>query len=265
MPPSVSSTGAPSQSRLHHSLLSPAIEGPAITDEASPFALRSTRNRPRTAVRRGASWTAAYHRQLTVAAVARLVGSSVVRALGVLAAARSWWLLAQAAFARRSVQPVWSGRASSPRSTLSAGRPRRRSPVSSRRCPPIRFRVSGIRLSSRPVSGHLGSSSSGSGGRPSAVHPCGVQPSGVCPVGPDASVSSHAQAVALGTRSRWPGDRDHRNRWRPLGLPSRRRLDRRSRRPGRGRRCRRRVGRWEVAGGPGPPGWVRAAAAALAR
>jgi hypothetical protein len=28
----------------------------AITDEASPFALRSTRNRPRTAMRRGAAW-----------------------------------------------------------------------------------------------------------------------------------------------------------------------------------------------------------------
>jgi hypothetical protein len=37
--------------------------------------------------------------------------------------------------------------------------------------------ASGIRLSSRPVSGHLGSSSRGSGGRPSAVHPSGVQPS----------------------------------------------------------------------------------------
>jgi hypothetical protein len=141
-------------------------------------------------VRQGASWTAAYHLQLTVAAVARAVRSSV-GALGVLAAERSWWLLAQAAFARRSVQPVSSGRASPPWSTLPAGRPRRRSPVSSMRCPPIRVRVSGIRLSSRPVSGHLGSSSSGSGGRPSAVHPssvqpsavhpCGVQPSGVCP------------------------------------------------------------------------------------
>jgi hypothetical protein len=48
-----------------------------------------------------------------------------------------------------------------------------------------------------------------------------------CPaVRPDASVSSHAQVVALGTRSRWPGDPDHRNRWRPLRLPGRRRLDR---------------------------------------
>jgi hypothetical protein len=31
----------------------------AITDEASPLALRSTRNRLRTAVRQGANWTAA--------------------------------------------------------------------------------------------------------------------------------------------------------------------------------------------------------------
>ena len=36
------------------------------------------------------------------------------------------------------------------------------------------------------------------------------------------------------------------------------------RRPGRGRRCPSRVGRWEVAGGPQPPGWVGAAAAARA-
>jgi hypothetical protein len=115
-----------------------------------------------------------------------------------------------------------------------------------RRCPaggvhPSGYWRPGIRLSSRPVSGHLGWSSSGSGDRPSAVHPSavqpsavhlsGVQPSGVCPVGPDASVSSHAQALALGTRSSWPGDPDHQNRWRPRWLPSRRRLDGRSRRP----------------------------------
>ena len=225
-------------------------------------------------MRQGASWTAAYHRQLTVAAVARPIRGSVVRALGVLAAARSWWLLAQAAFARRSVQPVSSGRASSPWSTLSAGRPRRRSPVSSRRCPPIRFRVSGIRLSSRPVSGHLGSSS---GGRPAAVHPSGVQPSAVrCPsravssrlvsalVGPDASVSSHAQAVAVGTRVEWPGDPDHRDGWRPRWRPGRRRLDRRSRSRDAGDAAEVGLVRG-VGGGPGPPSWVRAGAAALAR
>ena len=33
----------------------------AITDEASPFALRSTRNRPRRAMRRGAAWSAVRH------------------------------------------------------------------------------------------------------------------------------------------------------------------------------------------------------------
>jgi hypothetical protein len=61
--------------------------------------------------------------------------------------------------------------------------------------------ASGIRRSSRPVSGHLGSSSRRSGGRPSAVHPSGVQPSGVCSVRPDASVSSHLR------RWRWGPDR----------------------------------------------------------
>jgi hypothetical protein len=42
--------------------------------------------------------------------------------------------------------------------------------------------ASGIRRSSRPVSGHLGSSSRGSGGRTAAVHPSSVQPSAVRPV-----------------------------------------------------------------------------------
>ena len=49
----------------------------AITLDRQPAALPSTRNRLRTAVRRGASWTAAYHRQLTVAAVARPVRDGV--------------------------------------------------------------------------------------------------------------------------------------------------------------------------------------------
>jgi hypothetical protein len=114
---------------------------------------------------------------------------------------------------------------------------------------------------------------SGFGVRDPAVQPSGVRSPGVvvqrvrrpavrcppiqrpavwCPavqclaVRPDASVSFHLR--------RWPGDRDHRNGWRLLWLPGRRRLDRRSRRPGRGRRCRSRVGQWEVAGGPGRRG-----------
>jgi hypothetical protein len=42
---------------------------------------------------------------------------------------------------------------------------------------------------------------------------------------PDASVSSHAQAVALGTKSRWPGDRDHRTGRAPVAAgPSTARL-----------------------------------------
>jgi hypothetical protein len=131
-------------------------------------------------VRRGASGTAAYHLQLTVAAVARPVRSSV-GALGVLAAERSWLLLAQTAPARRSVQPASSGRPSSPRPAMPGRRPRRRSPVGVHhalsthpvsssgirqsgpsgvrpvRCPARP--VSGPSGVSRPVSGHLGSSS----------------------------------------------------------------------------------------------------------
>jgi len=52
-------------------------------------------------------------------------------------------VLAQTTSARRSVQPVSSARASSPSPTRPAGTPRRRSPVSSMRCPPIRFRRPG--------------------------------------------------------------------------------------------------------------------------
>jgi hypothetical protein len=87
--------------------------------------------------------------------------------------------------------------------------------------------ASGNRLSSRPVSGHLGSSSSESSARPSAVHPSsiqpsavqpsGVQPSGVCP-----RRSGHVRILpcsggGVGTRSRWPDDPDHQNRWGPGG------------------------------------------------
>jgi hypothetical protein len=90
----------------------------------------------------------------------------------------------------------------------------------------VAVRVSSRPVSSRPVSGHLGSSSgwpavrasavprSGvqpSGVQPAGVRPSSVQPAGVCPVGPDASVSSHNQTVAVarvaaaGTRHPRPG------------------------------------------------------------
>jgi hypothetical protein len=205
-------------------------------------------------VRRGASWTAAYRRQLTVAAVARPVRGGV-GAPGVLAAERSWWLLAQTASAQRSVQPVSGGRASSPWSTRPAGTLRRRSPVSSRRCPPIRSRRPGSGCPAVRCPVTWGWSSRGSGGRTAAVqlsvvqlsgvHPCGVQPSGVCP--------RRSGRVRLLPLRRWRGDQVKvaGRPWPPgrveaLWLPGRRRLDRRSRRPRRGRCCRSRVGQ----GGP---------------
>jgi hypothetical protein len=223
-------------------------------------------------VRRGASWTAAYHRQLTVAAVAGPVRGSV---------------LPSESLPQSGPGGCW------PRRRLPGGGPAalEGSGVVAVVDPASRHATasvagvqqavsthpgsaSGIRLSSRSVSGHLGRRPEGPAvGRLLSTRPVSSRllstravPGRLvsAPVHSDASISSHAEAVALGTRSRWPGDPDHRNgspRW-PAG---RRRLDRRSRRPGRGRRRRSRVGQWEVDGGPGPPGWVRAAAAALAR
>jgi hypothetical protein len=51
----------------------------AITDEASPFALLSTCNRPRTAVRRGAAWTAECHRGAAGSGHGQNCGVSVYR------------------------------------------------------------------------------------------------------------------------------------------------------------------------------------------
>jgi hypothetical protein len=169
-------------------------------------ALYSPPNSLRTAVRRGASWTAAYRRQLTVAAVARPVRGGV-GAPGVLAAERSWLLLAQTASAHRSVQPVSRAQASSPWSTRPAGTPRRRSPLSSRRCPPIRSQRpgSGCPAARCPVT--WGRRPRGPAvGRLLSSCPVSSCPVSSCPVsiravssrlvsalvGPDASVSSHS-------------------------------------------------------------------------
>jgi hypothetical protein len=209
----------------------------------------------RTAVRQGASWTAAYHLQLTVAAVTRPVRSSV-GALGVLAAERSCLLLALTASARRSVQPVARGRASSPWSTLPAGKPRRRSPVSSRRRPPIRSRRPGsgcpavrcpVTWGRRPEGPALG--------RPLSSRPLSTRPVSSRLV----SAPRPSGRVRLLRRWRWgPGRGGRATVTTGTGgdpvAAGRRRLDRRSRRPGRGRRCQSRVGQWEVGGGPGPPG-----------
>jgi len=160
----------------------------------------------------------------------------------------------------QQLQPVSRARASSPWSTRPAATPRHRSPLSSRRCPPIRFRRPGsgcpavrcpVSWGGRPEGPAVGRllSTHPASNRPASNRPASNRPASA-PVRPDASVSP-TQAVAFGTGSNWPGDRDHRNGWRPLGLPRRRRLDRRSRRPGLGRRCRRRVGPWGWVADPG--------------
>jgi hypothetical protein len=174
-------------------------------------------------------------------------------------------VLALTASARRSVQPLSRGRASSPWSTLpEAGH------GDSRLCPacgvhPFGYRASGIRLSSRPVSGHLESSSRGPAvGRLLSSRPVSSRPVSSRPV----SAPSVRSRPSPSTSGGGVGDSGRAGRATvttgtgggPVaGGPATAR--RRSRRPGRGRRCRSRVGHWEGGGGPGPPGWMRAAAA----
>ena len=209
-------------------------------------------------------------RQLTIAAVARPVRGGV-GAPGVLAAARSGGCSSRrrlpggASSRSRGVGRGRRGRHGQ-QARHGVGRrcpPMRCPPIRSWRpgsgCPAVRCPVTWGRRPERPAVGRLLSTRPGSS-RPLSTRAVSSRLLSA-PVGPDASVSSHSGG-GVGTRSRWPGDRGHQNRWRPRRLPSRRRLDRRSRRPGRGRGCRRRVGQWEFGGGPGPPGWVRAAAAA---
>jgi hypothetical protein len=178
----------------------------AITDDSHEPALLSTRNRLRRAVRRGAGCTVDYHLQPTVAAVARPVRRSVVP-LVVLAAERSWLLLAQTASAWVERPAGIRRSASSPWPTL-PGRPpwHRRRSVSSMRCPPVRCRRPGsggpaVRCPARPVSGHPGWSSgvrrSGRllSTRPASTRLVSTRPVSSrlvsAPVRPDASVSFH--------------------------------------------------------------------------
>jgi hypothetical protein len=167
---------------------------------------------------------------------------------------------------------VSRGRASSPWSTLPAGKPRRRSPVSSMRCPPIRFRRPGsgcpavrcpVTWGRRPESPAVGRL------RPPVQRPAVRCPPVRCPavwclpVRPDASVSSHAQAVALGTRSSWPSDRDHRTGGGPGGC---RAVDGSTTVAEAGTRATLPTSGWPVGGRwrTRAAGWVRAGAAALA-
>jgi hypothetical protein len=157
----------------------------AITDEASPFALRSTRNRPRTAVRRGAAWTAECHRraawlrpwpesrwqcftakQLWLPIAARGPASPNPRTAVRDRAASSRWSGMPGRLLRRPAPARAHCLASALRSSRPrSNRPGGRRPVSSR---PVSSRP----VSSRPVSN-----------RPVSNRP-GVRPSGVRRVRP---------------------------------------------------------------------------------
>ena len=117
---------------------------------------------------------------------------------------------------------------------------------------------SGVRRSSRPVSGRLASSVSSV--HPSGVHPSGGQPAAVRPVGPDASVSSHLGRWRCGP-GRCGGQPAPQERVEvPVGVtPWSGSVDGRAG-PDAGDAAG--VARWSVGVGSGPgPGWVRAAAA----
>ena len=175
-----------------------------ITLDREPLALRSTRNRPRRAVRRGASWTAAYHLQLTVVAVARPVRSSVMPSSSVLLSGPGvdrpdGVCPAEPPAGRRCRRGRHCPDAAGRRSPVSACGVHPSGSSSGIGCP-------AVWCPARPGSGHSGSSSrvrrsgrllSGpSGVQPSAVHPSGVsRPVSSrllsAPVWLVASVSSH--------------------------------------------------------------------------
>jgi hypothetical protein len=176
-----------------------------ITLDRAPLALRSTRNRPRRALRRGASWTAAYHVQLTVAAVARPVRSSMVPPRTPCCRAVLGLLLTQTVSARRSLQPASSVGRRRGRQCQDASRGVGRRSVSSMRCPTTHPGSSGVRLSGRPVSSQSGVRSPGVVVRGPAVRPVccppvqpsGVQPSGVQPSAVHPSVRTRPSPPTL--------------------------------------------------------------------
>jgi hypothetical protein len=201
-------------------------------------------------VRRGASWTAAYHLQLTVAAVTRSVRSSVVPSSSVLLSGPG------RRPPRRPLPPGASAgiQRSGAVAVVDTARtpPWRRSPVSGMRRPPSRFVVrdpavqpSGVQpvrcpgrpvCPASPVSGHPGSSSGGPaihpGCRPPVQRPAPWRPPVRCPpvrcppvrcpavCCPPPSVRSRpsprTSGGGIGTRSRRPGNRYHRNGSRSL-------------------------------------------------
>jgi hypothetical protein len=200
-------------------------------------------------MRRGAGWTAGYHLQLTVAAVARPVHSRMVPSSSVLLRVPgrrrpSRRLPGGAASGASSAQ------ASSPWSTL----PGRRRGVG-HRCPACGVHPAGwcprsgcpaVWCPAPPVSGHPGSSSGiRRSGRPLSTRPS-VQPSAVRPTRPVSSrllstpvrtrPSAPTSGGGVGTRSRRPGDPSPRQPVEVLmGCRAVGRLGRRLRRLGDGR------------------------------
>ena len=173
-------------------------------------------------MRRGASWTAAYHLQLTVAAVARPVRSSVVPSESLLPSGPG------CCSPRRRLpggapcrHPAGGGRRRG-RQCQDAGHGVGRRSASTVRCPPTRCRRPGPGSPARPVFSPSGVRSPGvvvrgPAGHPSSVQLCGVHPSGVQPVWCRPRRSGRVRllphrAVASGTRPVRRGTRHHRNR-----------------------------------------------------
>jgi hypothetical protein len=214
-------------------------------------------------VRQGASWTAAYHRQLTVAAVPDPSVAAWVPSASLL------WSGPGGCSPRRRLPGEASSRS---RAVGRRGRGRPCQQAShglGRRCPACGVHPSGIGVRDPAVQPSAvrspGWSSRGSGARPSAVQPSSVQPSGVQPVRCPAvwclppSVRTRPSPPML---RRWGPGRAGRatvTTGTGGGPGGCRAVDGSSDgRGGRGRerRCRTRVGPWEVGGGPGSPGWV---------
>jgi hypothetical protein len=196
-------------------------------------------------VRRGANWTAAYHLQLTVAAVARPVRSSVVPSASLLLSGLGCCSPRRRLPGGASSRHPAVGRRRRGRYCQDASHGIGRRLVSSMRCPPIRFR--------RPGSGCPAVRCLVTWGRRPG-HPSGVHPSGVRPGLSGRVRLLPPQAVAVRTRSRWPGDRHHRNgsRFPVAAAPSSRSTAEEA-----GTRATLPRSRWSVGAGGGPgPGWV---------
>jgi hypothetical protein len=178
----------------------PPADALAITLDRKPLALRSTRNRPRTAVRRGAARPPA---KRPTSCLSWRWSSPIPRSvmpLVVLAAELSWFVDRPYGVCPSGIQR--SG--TSPCSTM-PGRQRWRRPpvrvqpaVSTHPVPSSGARLSGRPVSARPVSRHW-VRRPGSGVRPSGVRSVRC-PAGWCPPRPSGRVRlvSH-KAVVLGT------------------------------------------------------------------